>query len=122
MFCDVFQGSFNSEEAENVVKEVKTIYFRYVCVMASGDDYSQTRVNKWTAAILEQLVKLNKPYKYVGTQRTSQSLQHPASLLCFWGKNRNATDESTSWGEIELTKVDDVMGGVFLRLLFLQPP
>uniref|UniRef100_A0A3P8V0J3 Dynein light chain Tctex-type 3 n=1 Tax=Cynoglossus semilaevis TaxID=244447 RepID=A0A3P8V0J3_CYNSE len=59
-----FQGSFNSEEADNIVKE---------CIenVVGGEDYSQSQVNKWTASIVErcltQLVKQGKPYKFIGT-------------------------------------------------------
>uniref|UniRef100_M3ZW26 Dynein light chain Tctex-type 3 n=2 Tax=Xiphophorus TaxID=8082 RepID=M3ZW26_XIPMA len=83
MIWDVFQGSFNSEEAENVVKEgIESVL--------GGDDYSQTHVNKWTAAIVErcltQLVKINKPYKYIVTcsvmQKTGAGL-HTANS-CYW--------------------------------------
>ncbi|PWA23725.1 hypothetical protein CCH79_00006092 [Gambusia affinis] len=100
-------GSFNSEEPENVVKETQCLRHGIESVLG-GDDYSQTHVNKWTGAIMErcltQLVKLNKPYKYICTQRTSQSPQHPASVLtghrCFhrllrakWGRDRMQGEE-----------------------------
>ncbi|XP_061571659.1 dynein light chain Tctex-type 3-like [Cololabis saira] len=58
------EGSFNSEEAESIVKE---------CIegVVGTDDYSQNLVNKWTAGIVErcltQLVKQGKPYKFIVT-------------------------------------------------------
>ncbi|KAF0046166.1 hypothetical protein F2P81_002695 [Scophthalmus maximus] len=64
------EGSFNSEEADNIVKE--------------------SLVNKWTASIVErcltQLVKQGKPYKYMVTcavmQKTGAGL-HTANS-CYW--------------------------------------
>ncbi|TDG96091.1 hypothetical protein EPR50_G00235900 [Perca flavescens] len=77
------EGSFNSEEADGVVKE---------CIEAvvGGDDYSVNQVNKWTASIVErcltQLVKQGKPYKYIVTcavmQKTGAGL-HTANS-CYW--------------------------------------
>ncbi|AWO95647.1 Dynlt3 protein [Scophthalmus maximus] len=77
------EGSFNSEEADNIVKE---------CIegVVGADDYSQSLVNKWTASIVErcltQLVKQGKPYKYMVTcavmQKTGAGL-HTANS-CYW--------------------------------------
>ncbi|XP_023285553.1 dynein light chain Tctex-type 3-like [Seriola lalandi dorsalis] len=77
------EGSFNSEEADNIVKE---------CIenILGSDDYSQSLVNKWTASIVErcltQLVKQGKPYKYIVTcavmQKTGAGL-HTANS-CYW--------------------------------------
>ncbi|KAM9766422.1 dynein light chain Tctex-type 3 [Menidia menidia] len=77
------EGSFNSEEADSIVKE---------CIegVVGGDDYSQALVNKWTAAIVErcltQMVKLGKAYKYIVTcavmQKTGAGL-HTANS-CYW--------------------------------------
>uniref|UniRef100_A0A673L8Q4 Dynein light chain Tctex-type 1 n=1 Tax=Sinocyclocheilus rhinocerous TaxID=307959 RepID=A0A673L8Q4_9TELE len=57
-----FQVSFSPDEASNVVKE---------CIegIIGGVDYSQNKVNQWTASIVEhtltQLVKQGKPFKYI---------------------------------------------------------
>ncbi|XP_059183768.1 dynein light chain Tctex-type 1-like [Centropristis striata] len=77
------EGSFNSEEADSLVKE---------CIesVVGGDDYSQSQVNKWTASIVErcltQLVKQGKPYKFIVTcavmQKTGAGL-HTANS-CYW--------------------------------------
>lgn len=77
------EGSFNSDEAEGIVKE---------CIesVVGSDDYSQALVNKWTASIVErcltQLVKQQKTYKYIVTcavmQKTGAGL-HTANS-CFW--------------------------------------
>ncbi|XP_077423111.1 dynein light chain Tctex-type 3-like [Vanacampus margaritifer] len=77
------EGSFNPEEADNIVKE---------CIenVVGGDDYNQNLVNKWTAAIVErcltQLVKLGKQYKFIVTcalmQKTGNGL-HTANS-CYW--------------------------------------
>lgn len=77
------EGSFNSEEAEIIVKES-------IENVIGGDDYSQNQVNKWTASIVERcltpLVKLGKPYKYIVTcavmQKTGAGL-HTANS-CYW--------------------------------------
>ncbi|KTG25572.1 hypothetical protein cypCar_00020623 [Cyprinus carpio] len=56
--------SFSPDEASNVVKE---------CIegIIGGVDYSQNKVNQWTASIVEhtltQLVKQGKPFKYIGS-------------------------------------------------------
>uniref|UniRef100_A0AAQ5ZN12 Dynein light chain Tctex-type 3 n=1 Tax=Amphiprion ocellaris TaxID=80972 RepID=A0AAQ5ZN12_AMPOC len=86
------EGSFNSDEADNIVKE---------CIdnVVGGDDYSQSQVNKWTASIVErcltQLVKMGKPYKYIVTcavmQKTGAGL-HTANS-CYWD---TAMDDSES--------------------------
>ncbi|XP_049609720.1 dynein light chain Tctex-type 3 [Syngnathus scovelli] len=77
------EGSFNSEEADNIVKEcIETV--------VGGDDYNQNLVNKWTSAIVErcliQLVKLGKQYKFIVTcslmQKTGAGL-HTANS-CYW--------------------------------------
>ncbi|XP_073318444.1 dynein light chain Tctex-type 1-like [Pagrus major] len=77
------EGSFNSEEADNIVKE---------CIesVVGTDDYSQSLVNKWTASIVErcltQMLKVGKPYKYIVTcavmQKTGAGL-HTANS-CYW--------------------------------------
>uniref|UniRef100_A0A3Q3F6U2 Dynein light chain Tctex-type 3 n=1 Tax=Labrus bergylta TaxID=56723 RepID=A0A3Q3F6U2_9LABR len=77
------EGSFNSEEADSVVKE---------CIesVVGADDYSQNQVNKWTASIVErcltQLMKQGKAYKYIVTcavmQKTGAGL-HTANS-CYW--------------------------------------
>ncbi|XP_019746753.1 dynein light chain Tctex-type 3-like [Hippocampus comes] len=77
------EGSFNTEEADSIVKE---------CIenVVGGDDYNQNLVNKWTSAIVErcltQLVKLGKQYKFIVTcalmQKTGAGL-HTANS-CYW--------------------------------------
>ncbi|XP_017297000.1 dynein light chain Tctex-type 1-like [Kryptolebias marmoratus] len=77
------ESSFNSEEADNIVKE---------CIesVVGKDDYSQNQVNKWTSGIVErcisQLIKLGKPFKYIVTcavmQKTGAGL-HTANS-CYW--------------------------------------
>ncbi|XP_061635565.1 dynein light chain Tctex-type 3-like [Phyllopteryx taeniolatus] len=77
------EGSFNTEEADNIVKE---------CIenVVANDDYNQNLVNKWTSAIVErcltQLVKLGKQYKFIVTcalmQKTGAGL-HTANS-CYW--------------------------------------
>ncbi|XP_037552642.1 dynein light chain Tctex-type 1 [Nematolebias whitei] len=77
------ESSFNSDEADNIVKE---------CIenVVGKEDYSQNQVNKWTSSIVErcisQLVKLGKPFKYIVTcavmQKTGAGL-HTANS-CYW--------------------------------------
>ncbi|XP_061688061.1 dynein light chain Tctex-type 3-like [Syngnathoides biaculeatus] len=76
-------GSFNTEEADNIVKE---------CIdsVVGNNDYNQNLVNKWTSAIVErcltQLVKLGKQSKFIVTcalmQKTGAGL-HTANS-CYW--------------------------------------
>ncbi|XP_029930884.1 dynein light chain Tctex-type 3-like [Myripristis murdjan] len=77
------EGSFNPEEADNIVKE---------CIdnIIGGVDYSQSLVNKWTASIVElsltQLVKQGKPYKYIvscAVMQKSGAGLHTANS-CYW--------------------------------------
>nr|XP_057907969.1 dynein light chain Tctex-type 3 [Doryrhamphus excisus] len=77
------EGSFNTEEADSIVKE---------CIenVVGNEDYNQSLVNKWTSTIVErcltQLVKLGKQYKYIVTcalmQKTGAGL-HTANS-CYW--------------------------------------
>lgn len=64
-----YEGSFNSKEAESIVKES-------IDGTIAAEDYNQNLVNKWTAAILEQclseLCKLGRPYKYIVTCAVTQ--------------------------------------------------
>ncbi|XP_051768296.1 dynein light chain Tctex-type 3 [Ctenopharyngodon idella] len=75
--------SFNSDEASNVVKE---------CIegIIGGVDYSQNKVNQWTASIVEhsltQLVKQGKPFKYIvncAVMQKSGAGLHTANS-CYW--------------------------------------
>ncbi|XP_029352815.1 dynein light chain Tctex-type 1 isoform X2 [Echeneis naucrates] len=62
-----------------------------------GSAYQQSRVNQWTAGIVEQtlgqLSKLGKPFKYIVTciimQKNGAGLQ--TASACFWD---NTTDDS----------------------------
>ncbi|XP_068446959.1 dynein light chain Tctex-type 3-like [Clinocottus analis] len=77
------ESSFNSEEADNIIKE---------CIesVVGADDYNQSLVNKWTAGIVErcltQMVKQGKAYKYIVTcavmQKTGAGLH--AANSCYW--------------------------------------
>ncbi|XP_076021982.1 dynein light chain Tctex-type 3 [Genypterus blacodes] len=84
------EGSFNTEEADNLVKE---------CIEKAigGEDYNQSQVNKWTAAIVEhsltQMIKLGKPFKYIVTcavmQKSGAGL-HTANS-CYWDTNMDGS-------------------------------
>ncbi|XP_029985403.1 uncharacterized protein LOC115415883 isoform X1 [Sphaeramia orbicularis] len=92
------EGSFNSEEAESLVKEC-------IDAVVGGDDYSQTHVNKWTASVVERtlstLVKQGKPYKYMGKAyananpagQTGEALQVHGYMCCD-AENRSWTPHS----------------------------
>uniref|UniRef100_A0A672MHI0 Dynein light chain Tctex-type 3 n=1 Tax=Sinocyclocheilus grahami TaxID=75366 RepID=A0A672MHI0_SINGR len=78
-----FQVSFSPDEASNVVKE---------CIegIIGGVDYSQNKVNQWTASIVEhtltQLVKQGKPFKYIvncAVMQKSGAGLHTANS-CYW--------------------------------------
>ncbi|KAI4899886.1 hypothetical protein NFI96_012082 [Prochilodus magdalenae] len=75
--------SFNPDEASNAVKE---------CIegVIGGVDYSQNKVNQWTASIVEhsltQLVKQGKPFKYIvncAIMQKSGAGLHTANS-CYW--------------------------------------
>lgn len=74
---------FNPDEASNCIKE---------CIesIIGGVDYSQNKVNQWTASIVEhsltQLVKQGKPFKYIvncAVMQKSGAGLHTASS-CYW--------------------------------------
>ncbi|XP_077474033.1 dynein light chain Tctex-type 1-like [Stigmatopora argus] len=81
---------FNPDEATNNIKE---------CIegVIGGMDYSQSKVNQWSAAIVEQslahLVKQRHPFKYIVNctvmQKSGAGL-HTANS-CYWD---NGTDGS----------------------------
>ncbi|XP_061924941.1 dynein light chain Tctex-type 1-like isoform X3 [Entelurus aequoreus] len=81
---------FNADDASNNIKE---------CIegVIGGTDYSQSKVNQWTASIVEQslthLVKQVKPFKYIVNctimQKSGAGL-HTANS-CYWD---NTTDGS----------------------------
>ncbi|XP_061698058.1 dynein light chain Tctex-type 3 [Syngnathoides biaculeatus] len=81
---------FNADEATNNVKE---------CIegVIGGVDYSQSKVNQWSAAIVEHslthLVKQGRPFKYIVNctvmQKSGAGL-HTANS-CYWD---NTTDGS----------------------------
>uniref|UniRef100_A0AAY4C444 Dynein light chain Tctex-type 1 n=2 Tax=Denticeps clupeoides TaxID=299321 RepID=A0AAY4C444_9TELE len=82
--------AFNPDEASNCVKE---------CIesIIGGVDYSQNKVNQWTASIVElsltQLVKQGKPFKFIvncAVMQKSGAGLHTASS-CYWD---TATDGS----------------------------
>ncbi|XP_029597067.1 dynein light chain Tctex-type 3 isoform X1 [Salmo trutta] len=77
------EGSFNSEEASNSVKE---------CIQSiiGEESYRQDTVNQWTAKIVEQaltlLVKQSKSYKYIvscAVMQKSGAGLHTANS-CYW--------------------------------------
>ncbi|XP_045552599.1 dynein light chain Tctex-type 3 isoform X1 [Salmo salar] len=77
------EGSFNSEEASNSVKE---------CIQSiiGEESYRQDTVNQWTAKIVEQaltlLVKQTKSYKYIvscAVMQKSGAGLHTANS-CYW--------------------------------------
>ncbi|XP_048397132.1 dynein light chain Tctex-type 1-like [Stegostoma tigrinum] len=82
--------SFNADETSNIVKE---------CVdnIIGGVDYNHSKINQWTAAVVEQslmhLVKMGKPFKYIVTcaimQKSGAGL-HTASS-CYWDSNTDGS-------------------------------
>ncbi|XP_077436293.1 dynein light chain Tctex-type 3 isoform X1 [Vanacampus margaritifer] len=82
------EAIFNADEATNNIKE---------CIegVIGGMDYSQSKVNQWSASIVEQslthLVKQGRPFKYIVNctvmQKSGAGL-HTANS-CYWD---NATD------------------------------
>ncbi|XP_041067239.1 dynein light chain Tctex-type 3 isoform X1 [Carcharodon carcharias] len=90
--------AFNADEASNIVKE---------CVdsIIGGVDYNHSKINQWTAAVVEQslmhLVKMGKPFKYIGLtldllsvtcaimQKSGAGL-HTASS-CYWDSSTDGS-------------------------------
>ncbi|XP_070297815.1 dynein light chain Tctex-type 3 isoform X2 [Salvelinus sp. IW2-2015] len=90
------EGSFNSEEASNSVKE---------CIQSiiGEESYRQDTVNQWTAKIVEQaltlLVKQTKSYKYIvscAVMQKSGAGLHTANS-CYWD---TVTDGVSSCGTL----------------------
>jgi dynein light chain Tctex-type 1 len=85
------------DETQFVVDEVSNFIKESIESVIGGNAYSQQKVNQWTSSVVEQclsqLVKLNKPFKYVVNcvimQKTGAGLHTSSS--CFWD---NTTDGS----------------------------
>jgi len=86
-----------AEETAFVVDEVSNIIKEAVESAIGGNAYAHNKVNQWTSNVVEQclnqLTKLQKPFKYIVTctimQKNGAGL-HTASS-CFWD---NTTDGS----------------------------
>ncbi|KAL0969570.1 hypothetical protein UPYG_G00229230 [Umbra pygmaea] len=84
---DEFQ---DSDETAFVIEEITTIIKDTVEATIGSSAYIQNRINQWTSSVVEtslnQLSKLNKPFKYIVTciilQKNGAGL-HTASS-CFW--------------------------------------
>uniref|UniRef100_A0A672MDA5 Dynein light chain Tctex-type 3 n=1 Tax=Sinocyclocheilus grahami TaxID=75366 RepID=A0A672MDA5_SINGR len=104
-----FQVSFSPDEASNVVKE---------CIegIIGGVDYSQNKVNQWTASIVEhtltQLVKQGKPFKYIvncAVMQKSGAGLHTANS-CYW--------DTTTDGKLQFVQCPNIFGiGFVYRIL-----
>lgn len=89
-----FQGS---EETTFVVDDVSNIIKESIENTIGGNAYQHNKVSQWTSNVVEmclnQLTKLNRPFKYIVTavimQKNGAGL-HTASS-CFWD---NGTDGS----------------------------
>ncbi|KTF78886.1 hypothetical protein cypCar_00043903, partial [Cyprinus carpio] len=84
--------AFSPDDASNVVKELCLCVFIGQCIegIVGGVDYSQNKVNQWTASIVEhtltQLVKQGKPFKYIvncAVMQKSGAGLHTANS-CYW--------------------------------------
>lgn len=96
----IFQTTFVVDEVSSVIKEVCHVItvlldlLRYVLsvqgveTVIGGSSYHHNKVNQWTSSVVEQclnqLTKLNKPFKYIGLSIDVVALGvHPASgTLC----------------------------------------
>ncbi|XP_038582935.1 dynein light chain Tctex-type 1-like [Micropterus salmoides] len=103
------------DETGFVVEEVSKIIKESVEAAIGGNAYQHSRVNQWTASVVEQclsqLSKLGKSFKYIVTciimQKNGAGLQ--TASACFW---ENSTDGSCAvrWENKSMYCIVNVFG------------